>query len=178
MTEEHHAFARSHAQPGPLQIRYHDLVGSASAFTCVHQSVRQSAHLCRSPIVSKPVEANATQQPASSLCWGCVSGCTSGSGYTTAKLEQVARNCFRSGQSSTGEPNALLPNGNNWSHSSCPGTFSATTIFGGRGLDANRSRLERTTIFGVDFGVDVAVVRPGKGAKTLSSSSRVFSENC
>ena len=71
MTEEYHAFAQSHAQPGPLQIRSHDLAASASAFTQVHQSVRQSAQLCRSHIVSKPVEANATQQPASSLCQGC-----------------------------------------------------------------------------------------------------------
>ena len=45
-----------------------------------------------------------------------------------------------------------------------PGHSSATTIFGGLGLDVNRSNLERTTIFGVHCGVDVAVVRPGKGA--------------
>ena len=78
----------------------------------MHQSVRQSAQLCRSHIVSKLVEANATQQPASSLCHG----------YTTAKLGQVARNCFRGGQSPTGEPNARKPQRKNWSHSSCPGT--------------------------------------------------------
>ena len=99
VTEEHHAFARSHAQPGPLQIP-HDLAASASAFTRVHQSVRQSA-LCRSHIVSKPVEAIATQQPASSLCHG----------YTTAKSDKLRVTVFVTVRVPLASPTRENPNG-------------------------------------------------------------------